>query len=184
MLYCINEEETCLCKSLCANLLIDSFFIGKNCPNIGSCYLDFHLGRVVERHIILITKDLSQQCKEAQGSWCWLTGSLWNVENMGISLVEARLSATYVLILSWLFKDSFSGNNRGHIYLCLYKWTQCIIGKKRLFLKIAIHHSMFSEVSCKDVWSDSAWQQSSSISTVPSWLRSPGQAQDCKVVQS
>lgn len=81
MLYCINEEETHLCKPLCANLLVYSpFFIGKSCPDIaiGICYLyclDFHLGRVVGRNIILIKKDISQQYNEAQDSWCWLTGA-------------------------------------------------------------------------------------------------------------
>lgn len=92
MLHCINEEETFLCTSLCANVLV---YIGllpffKNYPKdaIGSCYLhclEFQLGRVVGRHIILIKKDLSQQCNEAQvgvGSLeptgMWKTGEdLW-----------------------------------------------------------------------------------------------------------
>lgn len=73
-------------KLICANLCVliywftPLFLIGKSCPDIaiGICYLyclDFHLGRVVGRNIILIKKDISQQYNEAQDSWCWLTGA-------------------------------------------------------------------------------------------------------------
>jgi len=36
---------------------------------------------------------LLQQCKERQGSLCWLAGLHWNVKKMGRSLVVRRLRA-------------------------------------------------------------------------------------------